>query len=141
MGTPNAMEQCLDRAFATRTWLTMFPNVQLLNLIFPKLGHSPLVLVCSPLKEERCGRGFKFENVWLTESDLPHVVQEGWYKVGDQDVLSKLRSCASVLTPWGRSIKMKFQDDISAFVVRRWRKPDIDETIEVLNSITSSPGS
>lgn len=47
--TPRAIEQHLDRAFATKEWMDIFPQVKLLNLISPKSDHSPLLLQRIPL--------------------------------------------------------------------------------------------
>lgn len=90
-----------------RFWLNVFPNVQFLNLISPKSDHSPLLLLRNPHKEDRRHRSFKFENVWLTESNLPHAVHEGWYKVGNQNIVAKHGSCAYR--------KLKFRDNINAY--------------------------
>lgn len=101
MGTAYVVEQRLDRALVTREWLTLFPNVQLLNLVSPKSDHSPLLLTRVPSVEGTRDRRFKFESVCLSIPELPHVDREGWCKITDANVMTKLNSCASVLGPCG----------------------------------------
>ncbi|KEH16656.1 hypothetical protein MTR_0123s0050 [Medicago truncatula] len=39
LGTTRVVNERLDRAFATSTWFTLFPNVVLENLIAPASNH------------------------------------------------------------------------------------------------------
>lgn len=46
--------------------------------------------------------------------DVTQVFREGWCKVDDQNILTNLNSCDSVLAPWGRNIRLKFLEDNSS---------------------------
>lgn len=56
---------------------------------------------------------FHFENHWLHEPDIYDVVQIGWRKGVDGDIISKLDGCIMELDQWGRKLKRKFHDDIT----------------------------
>jgi hypothetical protein len=62
-GTPQAVEERLDRALATAAWFDLFPNDVLENLVAPSSDHYPIVLnrnlVARPHLHKR---RFRYEN-------------------------------------------------------------------------------
>ena len=66
-GTPNWVEEKLDRCLASDAWLNLFPQVKLLNLIAPVSDHSPILLrTVGSIAKKRRFRKFQFENSWLS---------------------------------------------------------------------------
>ncbi|MCH96052.1 endonuclease/exonuclease/phosphatase family protein [Trifolium medium] len=48
-GTPNVIEERLDRAMANSKWLMIYQSAKLLNLLASHSDHSPILLQNSPL--------------------------------------------------------------------------------------------
>ncbi|XP_012085000.1 uncharacterized protein LOC105644304 [Jatropha curcas] len=67
------IEERLDRALGNITWQSYFPNYQVQNLVSSKSDHSPLFILTSPRIENMRHQRFRFENVWLEESDVDNV--------------------------------------------------------------------
>lgn len=82
-GTPNFIEQRLDRAMGNTLWHNMFPSAWLLNLVAPVSDHNPILLDMTPsipvIKKKR----FRFENKWLEEGDLKEVIKRCWTGFND----------------------------------------------------------
>lgn len=111
-GSVIEVEERLDRAMATNSWLALFPNAKLQNLLAAISDHSPILLSCDIVPHFFRNRRFKFENIWLHEPDLDDVVMHG-YLHGDPDsITSKLDCCAQDLTIWGARQKKRFKEDI-----------------------------
>lgn len=49
LGTPQAVEERLDRALANAMWFDLFPNVVLENLVAPASDHYPIMLSRNPV--------------------------------------------------------------------------------------------
>ncbi|GAU10125.1 hypothetical protein TSUD_418540, partial [Trifolium subterraneum] len=75
---PHVIEERLDRAMASTSWLQLFPQVRLTNLLASYSDHSPILLQCRPIIRTHINHSFRFENSWLKEPDLEEVVVEGW---------------------------------------------------------------
>lgn len=78
-GKENAVEERLDCAMATLQLMNIYPQCYKRNLVAIIISdHSHILLVLW----EKIGRGpkcrFKFENVWLSESNLIQVVTRNW---------------------------------------------------------------
>jgi endonuclease/exonuclease/phosphatase family metal-dependent hydrolase len=76
-GSPNVIEERLDRAMANSQWLMLYPNVKLTNLVTSHSDHSSILLQNSPLMRNGRTYSFRFENSWLKEEDVDEVVDEG----------------------------------------------------------------
>jgi ribonuclease HI len=111
-GSTNIIEERLDRAMATSSWLTMFPEVKLCNLIASHSDHSPILLQNSPVIRNDSHYTFRFENMWLREEDVEDVVEEGWGKEAGVEVTSRVTRCADKLKKWGRRKRMKFKQEV-----------------------------
>jgi hypothetical protein len=77
-GSTSIIEERLDRAMANSSWLMMFSDVKLQNLIASHSDHSPILLHNSPVVRNLINYSFRFENMWLKEEDVEEVVMEGW---------------------------------------------------------------
>jgi len=76
LGTPRTIEGRLDRAFHTSSWLTLFPNARLINLVAAISDHSPILLKLDPESYIHSKRSFRFENSWLLDQSLSDMVDE-----------------------------------------------------------------
>lgn len=121
-GTPNFMEERLDRAMGNLGWHTCFPNARLLNLIAPASDHIPILLDCSPMVRETQLHRFRFENKWFEEPDLNAVIDSSWKGFRDFDLLKRVNATGGVLHDWGRYIALCWSHN----------KKDLEEKIYVL---------
>jgi hypothetical protein len=111
-GRTNVIEERLDRAMATSSWLLMYPEVKLQNLLASHSDHSPILLQSSPLNRTQATYNFRFENMWLKEEDIDDVVEEGWGRDGGVAVTDRISRCAEKLTRWGRRKRMNFKQEV-----------------------------
>ncbi|XP_075479293.1 uncharacterized protein LOC142520177 [Primulina tabacum] len=73
-GTTTAVEERLDRALATSSWMKKFPTAQLHNLCASVSDHSPILINTTPRMQMGRARDFMFENKWLKETDLQSFI-------------------------------------------------------------------
>lgn len=85
-GKPDAVEERLDRAMATSTWLSLYPNVQLKN------GFGTYYFAYWDTVISLRQWMFKFENKWLHEEGLCDVVEEGRYEIDSSFMADKVAS-------------------------------------------------
>jgi hypothetical protein len=114
MGPDIVVEERLDRALVTNTWMNMFPRCMLNNLISGASDHSPILLETEPRIYEYRKRQFRFENSWLMEPELNQVVEEGWGRGVGETLLHRLTICTEELDKWGRSLRRKFKEEIDS---------------------------
>ncbi|CAJ2637965.1 unnamed protein product [Trifolium pratense] len=96
-GTPHVIEERLDRAMASTSWLHLFPDVRLFNLLASHSDHSPILLQCSPTITVRFNGSFRFENKWLKEPDLEETVIDGWGANDNIAIVNRVARCANKL--------------------------------------------
>jgi hypothetical protein len=111
-GSANVIEERLDRAMANSSWLMLFPEVKLRNLLVSHSDHSPILLQNSPLTENGATYTFRFENMWLKEEDVEEVVEDGWGRERGVEITSRTTRCAEKLKRWGRRKRMKFKQEV-----------------------------
>ncbi|XP_020219628.1 uncharacterized protein LOC109802621 [Cajanus cajan] len=112
-GTPLQIEERLDRAMSTSSWLDIFPHCRLLNVVAARSDHSPLLLNLSGQRYTRPKRAFRFENAWLKEPTLTPLVTRNWLQAQSPDILHKLHHCATDMDAWGRKIRLHFRAAVS----------------------------
>lgn len=113
LGTPHAVEEKLDRALITTSWLQLFPNAKLENLVAPSSNHFPILLdKTSTARSHRVERSFKFENAWRIEEGVNEIVQGSWIGNSNTSVINKLSRCAEDLTQWSKNHCSKLQHNI-----------------------------
>jgi hypothetical protein len=113
LGTTRAVEEKLDRALVSSNWCNLFPNATLECLTASSSDHYPIWLTCKPqINPQRSTHRFKFENVWLAESDFSNLVRQQWRSYNDSSITQKLSNCANDLVQWSRN-NNKLQHDIS----------------------------
>ncbi|GAU39458.1 hypothetical protein TSUD_158890 [Trifolium subterraneum] len=99
-GTSHVIEERLDRAMANSSWLSLFPDAKLLNLLASHSDHSPILLQNSPMIRNGRTYSFRFENIWLKEDDVEEVVEDGWCSGRDVEITSRITRCADKLKGW-----------------------------------------
>ncbi|CAJ2669980.1 unnamed protein product [Trifolium pratense] len=115
-GTPHVIEERLDRAMASTSWLHLFPDVRLSNLLASHSDHSPILLQCSPTITVRFNGSFRFENKWLKEPDLEETVIDGWGANDNVAIVDRVARCANKLQRWGKRKRVKFKQEIEECV-------------------------
>jgi exonuclease III len=111
-GEHDVVEERLDRAMATQSWLDLFPNSQLFNTVADRSDHSPIILKLLEQENNSYRRPFRFENAWLEEERLHEVVTTAWGRGSGFGVLESLNQCREDLERWGRQMRRRFRDDI-----------------------------
>ncbi|GAU28887.1 hypothetical protein TSUD_293390 [Trifolium subterraneum] len=117
-GTPHVIEERLDRAMASTSWLQLFPQVRLTNLLASYSDHSLILLQCKPIIRTHINHSFRFENSWLKEPDLEDVVVEGWRGRENLEVIDRVTRCANKLQRWGKKKRIRFKEEIDECVRR-----------------------
>lgn len=69
-GTPYVREGKLDCAFATLSWLDVFPQNKLVIGVSDESDHPPLWLRLNEWEHRFRHRGFCFQNSWFEEVEL-----------------------------------------------------------------------
>ena len=77
----------LDRAIASCSWRSMFPEVFVENLCRLHSNHCPVLIRCTLF--ERGVRPFRFQAAWTTHPQFREVVHSAWDR-GHLDVLRSL---------------------------------------------------
>jgi len=115
LGTNRAVEEKLDRALVTSSWLQMFLNVKLENLVAPSSDNFPILLHKTPVvRNHRVKKSFKFENAWRIEEGVNDVVRDSWLGSVGNNVIQKLSNCVEDLTHWSKTHCNKIQEDIES---------------------------
>ncbi|PNX64538.1 hypothetical protein L195_g062163, partial [Trifolium pratense] len=82
---------------ASTSWLHLFPDVRLSNLLASHSDHSPILLQCSPTITVRFNGSFRFENKWLKEPNLEETVIDGWGANDYIAIVDRVAHCANKL--------------------------------------------
>ena len=97
-GTEEWVEERLDRAFANTTWCGLFPKAKVWSVEATCSDHLPIFVDPNPsgfiLQHPR----FRFENVWLRESECEDVIQRSWSASAGFPIQHKLAVCGGDLS-------------------------------------------
>lgn len=96
-GTNEWVKERLDRAFATRSWLHLFPLCKLSVIHAIASDHDPIVLDLFSVAFSRKQFRFRFENAWLQEPDFHKKTTDFWLALPPSHILSKLVSVSSFM--------------------------------------------
>ncbi|XP_019159989.1 PREDICTED: uncharacterized protein LOC109156592 [Ipomoea nil] len=79
-GTPNWIEERLDKVLATQTWRELVADANVQNILTRKSDHSFLFIGILNLRGRRgvLRRGFRFEMAWLHDEGCREVVEKSW---------------------------------------------------------------
>lgn len=107
------LEERLDRALVTPSWLNMFPSPKVSNLITCTSYHYPILLSMHPKDIFWFKRKIRFGNKWLVEPDLDDAVITNWENVRSDNLICKLDNVCSGLDEWGKNLARRFKEDIA----------------------------
>ena len=102
-GTPDWIEERLDRAMVTQTWLSRFSNSIVYGMEEFESDHIPLFLDTRYLGKTYRQRRFRFENNWLNEPGCGDVIMSSWESSIGQTIQYRLSACGRALAAWGAS--------------------------------------
>lgn len=74
----------------TQTWLNVFPDVSLNNLVASTYGHSPILVATENSSYVFKKHQFWFEKAWLVESELSEIVKGTWDACDIDPLLDRL---------------------------------------------------
>ncbi|KAL8547253.1 hypothetical protein ACS0TY_006828 [Phlomoides rotata] len=83
-GSPNFVEERLDRAMGNYVWHGKIPHAKLLNLVAIVSDHTPILVdttLCTIISHRR--KSFCFEIKWLLEDGIGEVVKRSWSGFND----------------------------------------------------------
>ncbi|XP_074378628.1 uncharacterized protein LOC141720172 [Apium graveolens] len=125
-GMDRWIQERLDRGLATKEWCELFPAAEVQVLEMSSSDHMPLVLQLHKQVYIRKRCRFKFENMWVKESECRSIVQSCWNEEGVTDLLEKMVRCCAKLEEWGggliRDMKLKiekYKNDMKRLRARR----------------------
>lgn len=96
------VQECLDRAFASRSWLEVNFFASYLLCKLPSLqafvsDRSPILLECDCSNKWIWLGQFHFENFLLSHLSIFQIVQSAWNETVGQGAKDRLAFCASQL--------------------------------------------
>lgn len=105
------VQERLDRGLATKAWCELFPDAEVHVLEMSTSDHMPLVLNLHKQVYVQKRSRFRFENMWVKESECRSIVQTCWNEEGTTDLMEKMLRCCAKLEEWGggliRDLKIK----------------------------------
>ncbi|XP_073017911.1 uncharacterized protein [Primulina eburnea] len=111
-GTPNAIEERIDRALVAPSWSSLFPQAKLANHSAPLSDHNPILLTTENKLHYAKRKGFRFENSWLNEPGFSDIVRENWEMHPTRLLPDRLAKIAETQQQWGKRVSRKFRDEI-----------------------------
>lgn len=112
-GTDKWVVERLDRGFANKDWIDLFPSAVVQVHEISTSDHKPIFLQLNRRVYMPKERRFRFENLWIRENECRNIIQECWNKRGAYDLMGKLNECCLKLEKWGggvvKHLKTKLQ--------------------------------
>jgi exonuclease III len=91
----------LDRALANPDWRILFPEASVTHLTRTHSDHCPFLLTLCPIIPHVLPRPFRFENIWLSHSDFPSIVDQAW-AVPAPNLSVIFNTFASLVSVWNK---------------------------------------
>ncbi|XP_019150233.1 PREDICTED: uncharacterized protein LOC109147050 [Ipomoea nil] len=107
-GTPDWVEERLDRAVGDAAWLGIHDRARLYNIHTLMSDHTALFLDINGTVTTRRPRSFRFENAWLGDEGCRGVVEERWLSTQGLGLQERLWTCGQGLKKWGGDHFHKF---------------------------------
>ncbi|XP_019166537.1 PREDICTED: uncharacterized protein LOC109162272 [Ipomoea nil] len=111
-GTPNMVEEKLDRILVSEDWLSLFEGATACSLACPYSDHLPLILTPVVTTTVWQRKRFLFDNMWLREDKCRAIVSHCWDRTTGLDVLTRIESCGRDIWRWGKNYNRDFQRKI-----------------------------
>ncbi|XP_050251320.1 uncharacterized protein LOC126698256 [Quercus robur] len=103
LGARGWVRECLDRAFVSTNYATMFPTTKLYHVANSVSDHSMLVLKSANPTRKRT-KLFCFKSMWLRDERCSKVVNDAWESGRNMGtkwpLLHCLEECHTSLTEW-----------------------------------------
>lgn len=123
LGTPNTVEERLDRGLANRIWLDRFPGPLTKNISAPISDQCPIVLMINPTNQRGPTRLFRFENKWCLDPTLPDIVRDCWTNLEQVNILEKLTATSESLMVWASHL------DSNSKLQKKWLEGKIQHLL------------
>ncbi|XP_074327302.1 uncharacterized protein LOC141665222 [Apium graveolens] len=101
-GTPNWIQERLDRGFANQRFRNLFPNAVVHVLEVSTLDHLPMLLNLNMQVYMPKAKRFRFENIWVRESDCLNLVRDSWNVNGNESIMGGNRVRVSQVRRMGK---------------------------------------
>lgn len=118
IGTGKWIQERLDRGLATQEWCNLFPMAAFQVLDVATSDHLPLYLHLQTKVYIPRSRRFKFENVWLKESDCVNVVTDRWRHTKGREIDEKINYCCLNLDEWGGGFSKEYKRKLMEYKAR-----------------------
>lgn len=119
----------MNRGLATKEWLEMFPDAEVQVLEVSTSDHMPLMLHLHKQVYARKQNRFRFENLWIKETECRNLIHRCWSDNQGAELTYKLVRCCARLEEWGgRLIKdmknkfLQFRSEMQRLRTRRDRE-------------------
>ncbi|XP_074337072.1 uncharacterized protein LOC141674252 [Apium graveolens] len=100
-GTDRWVVERLDKGFANKEWIELFPNAIVQVHEVSTSDHKPLSLQLNRQVYMPKGHRFQFENMWIHEAECRGIIQDCWDEAEDQSLMEKLGKYCLKLEEWG----------------------------------------
>uniref|UniRef100_A0A803NM17 peptidylprolyl isomerase n=1 Tax=Cannabis sativa TaxID=3483 RepID=A0A803NM17_CANSA len=132
-GSSHWVEERLDKALVSHSWLQLFPLEKLYNVEISTSDHCPILLTPEAYSSGLHNRSFHFENTWLREPMCKEVVRSSWEVMSGSGLVDKIQSCGEALEAWGKEFTGNFKDRISQckMVIRRLKKRRDEDSVKL----------
>lgn len=101
----------LDRAFASESWIDMFPESKVQHLTRFASDHHPLLMSVSNLWTRK-NVPFRFEKIWLYGNGIWDCVRQAWKCDGNFSLATKLTSYHPTNQGGGKKMESFFREYI-----------------------------
>ena len=113
-GTSDWIQERLDRAMASSSWISHFPNSVVHSLKASGSNHLSIFLDNRTVRRRRRVARFRFENAWLHDGECEGIVQASWVGSMGHLISFRIRDCGMALGNWVKSPTRLFKSRVSA---------------------------
>ncbi|XP_024041771.1 uncharacterized protein LOC112098974 [Citrus clementina] len=114
-GTSKWVEERLDRVLANRAWCSLFPTAKVWSLEASCFDHLPIFLDPKPSTPIPRHNLFRFENLWMRESEYEDIIGRSWSSTAGLPIQQKLNVCGVDLLNWGGKLVRDFRNRIAGY--------------------------
>jgi hypothetical protein len=100
LGSRRTLEEKLDRAMHTHSWLSMFPATGLFNQVASTSDHLPTILKLEHESHIKPKRSFRFENSRLLDNSLAEIISSNRPYNPTSHIIQKLKYCINDMEAW-----------------------------------------
>ena len=114
-GSDRWISERLDRGLATSEWRNIFPLAEIKVHELSTSDHLPLFLQLNKQVYMPRSKRFRFENMWIQESECRNIVQDCWNDKDNSDILNKMALCCAKLEEWGGGMIKDLKDKMAGY--------------------------